>query len=120
MGLTYGFSRLDGGVGMDIGLTSARLSGADAYITGLATHYVHSHAVEEMIRRIGSMPLSTAAHEENVVSAINEFATDPFMDDPSLAQKSVFLGDTRIAMDYAFTRDSIEQIIAVLEDIAQR
>ena len=120
VGLTYVFSRLDGGVGMYIGLTSSRLSGADAYITGLATHYVRSHAVEEMIRRIGSMPLSTAAHEENVVSAINEFASDPFMDDPSLAQKSVYLGDTRIAMDYAFTRDSVEQIIAVLEDIAQR
>lgn len=119
VGLTYVFARLDGGIGMYLGLTGERLNGAEVYLIGLATHYVQSHSVEEMTRRISSMPLSSAAHEKTVVRAVDEFAADPFEADPELLRKSAFTGDKRIALDFAFTRDSVEQIIATLDDIAQ-
>ena len=120
VGLTHTFSRMDGGIGMYVGLTGGRLNGADAYLTGFATHYMHSHAVDEMLRRISSLPMSTATHEENVVRALDEFTVNPFDDDENLAKNCVFLGDKRVALDFAFTRDTIEQVIAVLDDIAQR
>lgn len=120
VGLLHTFSRLDGAIGMYLGLTGARLSGADVYLTGLATHYVRSSSVDELVRRLSSMPIHSAAKEETIVEAINEFASDPFQEDEMLASKSVFLGDRRIALDFAFSRGSVEQILAALDDMAQR
>jgi len=120
VGLLYTFSRLDGAVGTYLALTGQRLGGADTYLTGLATHYVRSSSVEEMLRRISSMPMASAVHEEAVLEAIEEYASDPFEDDPSLLRTSAFLGDRRIAMDVAFSRPTVEQIMVALDDLAQR
>lgn len=120
VGLSYTFSRLDGGVGMYLALTGERLNGADTYLTGLATHYVRSSSIEEMLRRLSSMPMTSAVHEEAVLQAIDEYTSDPFEDDPSLLRTSAFLGDRRIAMDLAFSRPSVEQIIVALDNLAQR
>ncbi|WFD19298.1 3-hydroxyisobutyryl-CoA hydrolase [Malassezia caprae] len=120
VGLLYTFSRLDGGVGTYLALTGDRLNGADAYLTGLATHYVRSSSIEEMLRRLSSMPMTSAVHEEAVLAAIEEFTSDPFEDDPSLLRTSMFLGDRRVAMDAVFSRPSVEQILVALDNLAER
>ncbi|WFD27028.1 3-hydroxyisobutyryl-CoA hydrolase [Malassezia nana] len=120
VGLLYTFSRLDGGVGAYLALTGQRLSGADTYLIGLATHYVRSSLVEEMLRRLSTMPMTSAVHEEAILEAIEEFTSDPFEDDPSLLPTSMFLRDRRIAMDITFSRKSVEQILLALDDLAQR
>lgn len=52
VGSTYFLPRLPEGVGLWLGLTGARLRGADAVAVGLATHFVPSDEIETVARRI--------------------------------------------------------------------
>lgn len=120
VGLLHTFTRLDGGIGMYLALTSERLSGADVYLAGLATHYVRSSAVNDLVQRLSALPLASAAKEETINAVINEYASDPFAEDPELAATSRFLGAVRVAIDVVFTRSSVENIVGALDDLAQR
>ncbi len=58
VGGTYFLPRLAGGLGAWMGLTGARLSGADALAAGVATHAVTSEAIPELVGMI-----ENAAHD---------------------------------------------------------
>ena len=50
VGSNYLFSRFDSiGIGRYLALTGSRICGADCYHLGLATHYVSSEKIDEMI-----------------------------------------------------------------------
>ena len=64
VGASYFLPRLPGALGMYLGLTGTRITGADAVHAGLATHYV----------RKGNLPALTAALAEDGVAMLAKFA----------------------------------------------
>ncbi|MBM7367302.1 enoyl-CoA hydratase/isomerase family protein [Gordonia hydrophobica] len=71
VGATYFLPRLPQGVGMWLGLTGARIRGADALAVGLATHFVPSEQLGDVAEAIrNGVPLreALAAHREQPAS----------------------------------------------------
>ncbi len=74
VGGTYFLPRLAGGLGLWMGLTGARLSGADALAAGVATHAVSAERVASVIS-----VLESAAHDDEgrAVERLLDQATEP-------------------------------------------
>lgn len=91
VGATYMLPRLPGELGMYLGLTGARLTGADSVHAGLATHFVHK----------ADFPALNAALARDGVAALAGFARElpPFS-----------LAPHRDAIDRCFGQVSIEAI----------
>lgn len=103
VGGTYFLPRCPGEIGMYLGLTGARLKGADVLAAGAATHFVPRagmHALEEDL--IASAP----ATARDVDTVVVRHAADP---GPSQ------LTAMRAQIDRLFGCHSVEQIMAALE-----
>ena len=96
VGATFMLPRLPGALGMYLGLTGARLTGADAVHAGLATHFVPKAA-------IGGLAAALAADGPAAVGALS-VTPPPFS-----------LAPHREAIDRCFGQDSVAAIIAALE-----
>ena len=92
-------SRLPGRTGQFLALTGARIDGAECLFLGLATHYVPSHALDEVKAKIAADP-----------SAL-EAILDAFSDEPPPARIEANLE----AIDRLFASDRLEEIFAALE-----
>lgn len=99
-------SRLGGRLGQFLALTGARLDGAEALWTGLATHYVPHAMLEDIKARIHdhpdriagilSEPVGTppkARVEENAVKIARHFASDSYEDILASLEAAVEAGD---------------------------
>ena len=97
VGASYVLPRMPGSLGMYLGLTGARVTGADAVHTGFATHFVPSERI----------PALSAAIVRDGVTAIAEFAAPlpPFT-----------LANERELIDWAFGQDTVTGIVSPLED----
>ncbi len=95
VGTTYALPRMPGELGMYLGLTGARIAGADAVHAGFATHYV-PHA---------EFPALRAALAKDGVASLAAFTC-------TLPEFS--LAGQRAAIDRCFGQDSIEAIEAAL------
>ncbi|GEE00931.1 enoyl-CoA hydratase [Gordonia spumicola] len=87
VGSTYFLPRLPQGVGMWLGLTGARLRGADAVAVGLATHFVPSSelgAVADTIRSGAGLAAALADHRDPVETTV------------PLAKIADYFGDTDV------------------------
>ena len=71
VGASYFLPRLTGSTGMYLGLTGARVSGADAVVVGLATHFVPSAKLAELADAIRA--ISDAGALDDVLA---RYATD--------------------------------------------
>lgn len=122
VGVIHSYSRLDGSIGSYCALTGARLSGADTYLAGLATHYVPSHVLDELMHRLSTLPLESARDPEVVDDVLNEYSSDPFSDETpegtAARANSPFLGDRRAVIDTCFSAKRVEDIFSSLRDIA--
>ena len=96
VGATHKLPRLPGELGMYLGLTGARLTGADAVHAGFATHFVH-HA---------DFPALLAALAQDGATAVARFARE--LPEFSLAPH-------RAAIDRCFGQNSIAAIEAALK-----
>ncbi len=96
VGATFMLPRLPGALGMYLGLTGARLHGADAVHAGLATHYIPQAAIAGLADAI-------AADGPAAVAALAQ-SLPPFS-----------LAPHRAAIDRCFGQDSVAQIVAALE-----
>jgi enoyl-CoA hydratase len=96
VGMSYVLPRLPGALGMYMGLTGARLHGADAVHAGLATHFVPSERLGELGEAI----------VKDGVAVIAEFAA-PL---PAFS-----LVAAREVIDTAFSAGSLAEIVARLE-----
>jgi enoyl-CoA hydratase len=96
VGASYILPRLPGALGMYMGLTGGRMSGADAVHAGLATHFVPSDRLGEL----------GAAIVRDGVAVIAEYAA-PL---PTFS-----LGTARGVIDTAFSAGSLLEIVARLE-----
>lgn len=96
VGGTYMLPRLPGALGVYLGLTGARLNGADAVHAGLATHFVPRAA----------MPALLAALIADGAAAVGSLAQTP----PPFT-----LAPHRAAIDRCFGQSSVAGIIAALQ-----
>jgi enoyl-CoA hydratase len=92
-------SRLPGRTGVFLGLTGARLDGAECLALGIATDYVPSEAIEEIKAAIIATP-------ENVAT---------ILDRASVAPPPARILDNRERIDRLFASDRLEDIFAALE-----
>lgn len=116
VGVARNLARLDGGVGLYLALTGARLQGWEVYYLGLGTHYVRSSAitrVHEALELTQQEPPTTPTQREppsisaRVHDVLEDYSIDPL--DPANEEvgadamdKSAFFGPRRVAMDYVF------------------
>ncbi|KAI1722968.1 enoyl-CoA hydratase/isomerase domain-containing protein [Ditylenchus destructor] len=71
-GATYFFPRLSGKLGLFLGLTGYRLSGADAFHSGLATHYVESKNLGALTQALLKLPWEKC-DKENIDNLLKAF-----------------------------------------------
>ncbi|MED6107735.1 3-hydroxyisobutyryl-CoA hydrolase 1 [Stylosanthes scabra] len=105
VGSTYFLSRLPGFFGEYVGLTGARLDGAEMLTCGLATHFVPStklSLLEESLYKVES-------NDATKVSAI----IDKYSEQPSLKENSVY--HRMDAINRCFSRKTVEEILYYLE-----
>ncbi|KAK4488588.1 hypothetical protein RD792_004354 [Penstemon davidsonii] len=105
VGASYFLSRLPGFFGEYVGLTGARLDGAEMLACGIATHFVRSERLtlfeEALCKASPSDPLV-------ISSIINEFSEVPNLKEKSSYHKLNIINK-------CFSRRTIEEIIAALE-----
>lgn len=114
VGASYFLPRLPGAVGTYLALTSERLSGANVFYAGIASHYLHSTSLPALESRLAELrfddyvPLETRLATIN--STIDEFSTGLPHDQPILLG-----GPLRAAIDRTFSPPTIPDIISALE-----
>ncbi|KDN48507.1 ClpP/crotonase [Tilletiaria anomala UBC 951] len=124
VGVTRCLARLDGKIGQYLGLTGARISGPEAYLIGIASHYVSSSNIQTVLDRLAQLPQGQGGDaNQRVANLLDEYATDPFNADASEKQREIlrttpFLGEKRIALDYVFGQPSAEAIFSALTELS--
>ncbi|BGP22673.1 3-hydroxyisobutyrate dehydrogenase [Rhodotorula toruloides] len=113
VGANFILPRLDGQLGLYLGLTSFPLKGAATYLAGLATHYVPTDRLTDLEHRLSELDV-TATHE-TVNACIEEFAAD--QEELRAALEAYpLVGPIRRAIDVIFARATAEEMI---EDLAK-
>lgn len=92
-------ARLPGRVGVFLGLTGARLDGAECLALGIATHYVASETIEDLKAAIIARPGDVAT----------------ILDQASVTPPPARILDNRERIDRLFAADRLEEILAALE-----
>ncbi|BGP13734.1 hypothetical protein JCM10213_009051 [Rhodosporidiobolus nylandii] len=114
VGASFLLSRLDGQLGIYLGLTSFALAGAATYFAGLASHYVPSERLAALEARLAE--LDASAKVEHVNAAIDEFAADA--DELRAALKGYpLVGPVRRAIDQIFALKTAEEIVAAVQKL---
>lgn len=120
VGGSFFLSRLDGEIGTYLALTSERLLGVQAFYAGIATHYVDSSILAPLTTRLSELvfpdhaPLMERLRLIN--STISEFCSS--LPSPASYPKAKYgdiSGDVRQAVDRCFKFNTIEEILAALE-----
>jgi 3-hydroxyisobutyryl-CoA hydrolase len=107
VGGSFFLSRLDGQLGVYLGLTGKRLRGTDVLYSGVATHYVPSSRIAALEARLSELDHAT---HDMVNQAIEEFSAE-LENEPKFSLS----GETRQAIDRCFKYDTVGEIIAALE-----
>jgi len=111
VGASYYLSRLDGQIGTYLALTGISLTGRAAFEHGLATHYIPSARVPLLLE-------SLAALERPSYAQVNEAIEDLHYDIEPTEPVAPLSGAIRVALDSAFSEETVEGIIAALQVIA--
>jgi 3-hydroxyisobutyryl-CoA hydrolase len=107
VGGSFFLSRLDGQMGVYLGLTGKRLKSTDVLYAGIATHFVPSSRLPALEARLAE--LENPSHDV-VNQAIEEFSGE-MESEPAFSLG----GETRAAIDRCFKYDTVEEIIQALE-----
>ncbi|KAI9260800.1 ClpP/crotonase-like domain-containing protein [Sporodiniella umbellata] len=106
-GGSFFLSRLDGHLGVYIGMTGKRLKGVDAFYAGVASHYVPSSRLNELEARLAELENPT---HDMINQAIEEYSAE-------LNTESAFSlgGPIRQSIDRCFQYDNVEEIVQAVE-----
>ncbi|MCD9643815.1 hypothetical protein HAX54_031662 [Datura stramonium] len=107
-GFSYMLSRLPGRLGEYLGLTGVKLRGKEVVAAGLATHFVPSHKLFQLEKRLLSI---NSGEEDAIRSVIDEFSTNIHLDERSVLNKMSIIND-------CFSRKSVEEIVDSFESKA--
>ena len=114
VGGSFFLPRLDGQIGKYLALTSERLKGVNAFYAGVATHYIHSSSLGDLTARLSELVFkdydSFPKRLASIDTTIEEFSTGLPHDEPML-----LAGELREAIDRCFAPETIESLIANLE-----
>ncbi|AUH69760.1 MULTISPECIES: enoyl-CoA hydratase/isomerase family protein [Gordonia] len=108
VGSTYFLPRLPQGVGMWLGLTGARLRGADAVAIGLATHFVPSERIDDVanaVRRGDPLRDALADHRGPVTSDLPLRKIAEYFDDDNVVG---IVGGLRGAVGDAWAEEMLD------------
>lgn len=105
VGASYFLPRLPGAVGLYLGLTGARLKGADVLYAGVGTAYMNSAKLNDFCIALAEEDILSDSDVDNVVAR--------FAEDPGEAP----LDEFRDLIDAAFTEKTIEDIFDHLSEI---
>ncbi|KAM1141043.1 hypothetical protein ACFX19_041758 [Malus domestica] len=102
VGASYFLSRLPGFFGEYLGLTGARLNGAEMLACGLATHYVPSaklSSLEEALKcRVASSTSSSCDLASTILAIIDEYS----LKKPALSEKSAYYKRDKLMILWCF------------------
>jgi 3-hydroxyisobutyryl-CoA hydrolase len=116
VGANFFLPRLDGELGTYIALTSERLNGFAVYQARIATHFVHSSKMDELLEALLSLDLQDkkgASLSSSVDACIERFTS---IDENT---KSTLVGEKRKAIDRCFKYNRMEGIVAALTEESQ-
>ncbi len=105
VGGSYFMPRLPGRLGMYLGLTGARLKGADILYAGIGTSYMTSEKIGDFISALADTEINDATDVDRVIAG--------FAEDPGVAP----LDEFRDLIDAAFGEETIENIMDHLDAI---
>ncbi|KAM0015767.1 putative 3-hydroxyisobutyryl-CoA hydrolase [Helianthus debilis subsp. tardiflorus] len=111
VGASYYLSRLPGFFGEYVGLTGARLDGAEMLACGLATHFV---PLEKFFALEDALCKANTGDPKIINNIIHDFSNK----NPKLKEKSQFLRLKTI--NSCFSRRTVEEIISALEKEADK
>ncbi|KAI7736228.1 hypothetical protein M8C21_022678, partial [Ambrosia artemisiifolia] len=111
VGASYYLSRLPGFFGEYVGLTGARLDGAEMLACGLATHFV---PLEKLSLLEDALCKANTSDPKVISNIIDEFSNK----NPKLKEKSQYFRLKTI--DRCFSRRTVEEIISALEKEADK
>ncbi|KAF9482807.1 3-hydroxyisobutyryl-CoA hydrolase [Pholiota conissans] len=112
VGGSYFLSRLDGEIGTYLALTSDTISGRAVFDYGLATHYIPSRRIPQLLDRLAELD---QPHASVIDRAIEDLSSEREPTEPP----SPFTGARRVALDIAFGKPTVEGIITELESFAK-
>jgi len=115
VGASFFLPRMAGSVGTYLALTSERLTGANVFYSGIATHYIHSTSLPSLESRLAELRFNDHQVFKQRLTMINntieEFCTGlPHNEPIALA------GELRRAIDRCFKYDNVDDIIAALKE----
>jgi 3-hydroxyisobutyryl-CoA hydrolase len=114
VGASFFLPRMNGSVGTYLALTSERLTGANVFYSGIATHYLHSTSLPDLEARLAELrfrdnePL--AQRLASINGTLEEFCTGLPYDQPMQLS-----GEVRKAIDRCFNKNTVSDIIAALQ-----
>ncbi|KAI0381824.1 ClpP/crotonase [Hypomontagnella monticulosa] len=115
VGASFFLPRMAGSVGTYLGLTSDRLTGANVFYSGIATHYLHSTSLPSLESRLAELRFKDYDTMEErlavIEMTIEEYATGLPSGEPILLG-----GELRKAIDRCFSKDNVADIIAALKE----
>ncbi|MBT6031930.1 MAG: enoyl-CoA hydratase/isomerase family protein [Kordiimonadaceae bacterium] len=105
VGSSYFLPRLPGALGKYLGLTGARLRGADILYAGIGTAYMSSQKLDQFVHALCDEDINSAEDVDNIIAR--------FAEDPGVA----IIDEFRDLIDAAFNENTIEDIVDHLGDI---
>ncbi|CAF2096817.1 unnamed protein product [Brassica napus] len=108
VGASYFLSRLPGFFGEYVGLTGARLDGAEMLACGLATHFVPS-------TRLTALEADLCRVVSNDPDTFSSKILNAYTQHPHLKQHSAYHRHVLDVTDKCFSRRTVEEIISALE-----
>ncbi|KAM7208739.1 ClpP/crotonase-like domain containing protein [Naviculisporaceae sp. PSN 640] len=114
VGGSFFLPRMAGATGTYLALTSSRLTGANVFYSGIASHYLHSSSLPQLESRLAELRFKdyeTLPERYATINAtIEEFCTGLPHNEPIL-----LAGELRNAIDRCFSHDSVSAIIRALK-----
>ncbi|KXJ93208.1 putative mitochondrial 3-hydroxyisobutyryl-CoA hydrolase [Microdochium bolleyi] len=114
VGASFFLPKMPGAVGTYLALTSDRLTGANVFYSGVATHYLHSTSLPSLESRLAELQFhdyENIQHRLDVINrTINEFSTGLPHDVPIHIG-----GELRNAIDRCFGQPTVPEILKALE-----
>lgn len=119
VGASFFLPRMDGQIGTYLALTSEQLKGVNAFLTGIATHYIDSSSLPDLEARLAELNFQDSQSMRERLTIINdtieEFTTGMPHDVPHQIS-----GNIRMAIDYIFQEGfDITQILQELQDASE-
>lgn len=114
VGASFFLPRMDGALGTYLALTSEQIKGVNAFLSGIASHYLHTSSLRDLEARLAELNFGNDVSNNTRLSIINdtieEFTTGMPHDAPPH-----FSTNVRIAIDYCFQEvHNIDQFMEAL------